>query len=77
MLPILVFFLNTNPEFSLGEKVGFHIEDWFAFIHPDDRARLRRRFSKVKEERTGYQFEYRIIRSDGSIRWMMGLTVSQ
>lgn len=65
-------FLNANPEFVIGEKTGFHIEEWFAFIHPDDRARLRPSFAKVKEERTGYQLEYRIVRSDGSIRWMMG-----
>jgi diguanylate cyclase (GGDEF)-like protein/PAS domain S-box-containing protein len=65
-------FLNTNSEFTIGEKSGFHLNEWLAFIHPDDRARLRPEFVRVKEERASYQFEYRIVRSDGSIRWMMG-----
>lgn len=43
---------------------------WPDFIHPDDRARILAVVRECVEERQGRYFEYRIIRPDGSIRWI-------
>jgi PAS domain S-box-containing protein len=44
-------------------------KDWIKAVHPEDRGRIERSFVK---ERKGEPFEdeYRIIRPDGSVRWI-------
>jgi PAS domain S-box-containing protein len=39
-------------------------------IHPDDAALLHDTFSKALESRSVYDLEHRIIRPDGSVRWV-------
>ncbi|WP_192805121.1 PAS domain S-box protein [Noviherbaspirillum aerium] len=68
-------FLNTDSGFPVDGKVNLSVADWAVFMHPDDLAGLRPHYGKAKKERRSYQFEYRIIRSDNSIRWMMGSAV--
>ena len=41
-----------------------------AAIHPDDREQVRRAIRKSMEDRSIYQFSYRIRHADGSIRWV-------
>ena len=41
-----------------------------AAIHPDDREQVRRAIRKSMENRSIYQFSYRIYHADGSIRWV-------
>ena len=44
-------------------------KSWLATVHPDDRERVSEAFEKQVE--TGeYEAEYRIIRPDGSLRWI-------
>ena len=43
---------------------------WFEGIHPEDRPRLRRFYRKPIPEK-GYEHTYRVIRPDGSVRWVM------
>ena len=45
-------------------------EEWGESIHPDDRASARESLAKVLESGGGEPREYRIIRPDGSIRWI-------
>lgn len=40
---------------------------YFDAIHPDDRRRV---LQKIGENPTGYSIEYRIIRPDGTVRWI-------
>ncbi len=42
--------------------------DWFAGIHPDDRERVLEAMSK--QEEGAYDETYRIVRHDGSMRWI-------
>ncbi len=42
--------------------------DWFDAIHPEDRDRVAK--SVPRQETGGYDEEYRIVRPDGSIRWI-------
>jgi PAS domain S-box-containing protein len=43
--------------------------DWLESIHAEDRERIERTFFEVAE-RGGYDAEYRIVRPDGSVRWI-------
>lgn len=40
---------------------------WFSFVHDDDRARVRAAFERGATE---WSDEHRIVRSDGSVRWI-------
>ena len=39
-------------------------------VHPDDAALLHETFTKAMQSRTVYELEHRIIRPDGSVRWV-------
>lgn len=43
---------------------------WFESIHAEDRARVRRLFHRPIPER-GYEHTYRVVRPDGSTRWVL------
>lgn len=49
--------------------------DWLDLVHPEDYARLTPSFREAMEKRTGYQFEYRIARANGTWRWMRSSAV--
>ncbi|MBK6457164.1 MAG: PAS domain-containing protein [Gemmatimonadetes bacterium] len=40
---------------------------WMAAVHPEDRARVKEVF---EHDRAGFHAEYRIVRPDGSVRWI-------
>ncbi|QLH50540.1 MAG: EAL domain-containing protein [Candidatus Accumulibacter cognatus] len=44
--------------------------DSFADVHPDDRERVRRVFNETVQTGVGQEIEYRLIRHDGSVRYM-------
>jgi PAS domain S-box-containing protein len=64
-------YLNQSAYAVLGEQCMLPTASWAQFMHPDDRQRLRPLFLRAKQERREYQFEYRIVKSDGSVRWVM------
>jgi signal transduction histidine kinase len=43
---------------------------WLDAVHPEDRAWLQKLFSKPIPDR-GYEHTYRILRPDGSLRWVL------
>jgi len=45
-------------------------EEWSDSIHPDDRDSAAQSFAKIAETGGGEEREYRIVRPDGSIRWI-------
>ena len=45
-------------------------EDFFRFVHPDDRARLKQAQADTLHHGCDYAPEYRIIRPDGTLRWV-------
>ncbi len=45
-------------------------EAFFGFVHPEDRDAVRAASAAARAERGGYDIEHRILRSDGSIRWV-------
>ncbi|HSQ46760.1 MAG TPA: PAS domain S-box protein [Lutibacter sp.] len=40
------------------------------YIHPDDAKLLNKTFMKAMQNREFYEFEHRIVRPDGSVRWV-------
>jgi PAS domain S-box-containing protein len=56
------------------EAVGF---GWLKAVHPDDRAHLGENWkTAIKSQQSSYA-EYRFIRADGSIVWVMGYAVPE
>ncbi len=49
-----------------SDSLHASLETWLATIHPDDRART----SQAKMTRGDYDETYRILRPDGSVRWI-------
>lgn len=47
-------------------------EEILSFVHPDDRAAFRKAYNDATEGRTsGFDQEFRILRPDGEIRWVL------
>jgi two-component system cell cycle sensor histidine kinase/response regulator CckA len=45
-------------------------EEWSESIHPDDLTLAKESFARIAETGSGDQREYRIVRPDGSVRWV-------
>ena len=45
-------------------------DEFFARIHPDDRERTRAAFARAAETGESLQIEFRVVRSDDSVRWL-------
>ncbi|MFC1452171.1 PAS domain S-box protein [Verrucomicrobiota bacterium] len=43
--------------------------DWILGIHPDDRERVEEAFGRIVDN-NGYEEEFRVVRPDGSVRWV-------
>lgn len=56
--------------FGVKEEEPITLETWRARLHPDDRARTVAQFEEAIAERREFTLEYRIVRPDGSIRWI-------
>ncbi|KRB70517.1 sensor domain-containing protein [Noviherbaspirillum sp. Root189] len=52
--------ISHNPDLS----------EWYACVHTEDRARVATFIDDARQYGREYQLEYRIVRSDGSIRWI-------
>jgi PAS domain S-box-containing protein len=51
------------------EALRSNPESWLDALHPDDRAEITRR-AKTEQTSASYDVEYRIIRPDGTLRWI-------
>jgi len=71
----IIQFISDAIEMISGYPVHYFsekpVEVHTALIHPDDRDIVRDTFQKMIKLRKPYAFEYRIIRADGSIRWIL------
>jgi PAS domain S-box-containing protein len=58
--------------FGLPEEAeGLTLERFVASIHDEDRERVRQAFMQALETRAEFDCEYRIVRPDGSTRWIV------
>jgi PAS domain S-box-containing protein len=59
---------------TLEEATGFK---WLNAVHPDDREKLKESWSSDLSSQKKSNAEYRFLRSDGSIVWVMGNAVPE
>ena len=64
----------VSPEYSAvwgdsDEALGQQPGGWLAAVHPDDQARMARRWERVADE-PHYDEEFRINAADGQVRWV-------
>jgi PAS domain S-box-containing protein len=57
--------------FKPGEA-GDEAATFLARVHPDDMAEMARRFELAVDAAAYYQMEFRVIRGDGEMRWLVG-----
>jgi two-component system cell cycle sensor histidine kinase/response regulator CckA len=58
--------------FGVDEGASLTFEDFVELVHPEDRDRVVRAAQNALEHDTTYDFDYRIVHADGSIRWAHG-----
>ncbi|MCC6880457.1 MAG: PAS domain S-box protein, partial [Rhodocyclaceae bacterium] len=68
--------LNWNAQlkaiFGLPEEAeGLTLDRFIAAIHDEDRGRITQAFTQALETRAEFDSEYRIVRPDGSIHWIV------
>ena len=47
-------------------------DTWVSMLHPDDRDAVLAAVEEAVAARAGYRFDHRIVRPDGSVRWIEG-----
>ncbi|HSY36889.1 MAG TPA: PAS domain S-box protein, partial [Acidobacteriaceae bacterium] len=66
-----IWFGDLEPTF--GIRVDPYLarqNEFMERLHPDDRERLSKIILDAMESRSEYQAEYRVVRTDGAIRWL-------
>lgn len=70
----------VNPQWSelsglsFAEAIGY---GWLDAVHPDDKERLRNSWNKDIEVQHASNAEYRFLKRDGSIVWVLGNAVAE
>ena len=65
---------RANEIFGRGREAGIlGMDDWENIIHPDDRAVVRNALNTAVASGGRYVVEYRIVRPDGTVRWVGSL----
>lgn len=60
--------------YGIDNDLTIKVEEIFNFIHPDDRKRVIEVFSLADEAKTPYKIEYRIVRPNGEVRYVIEST---
>ena len=63
-------YLNPECMRHLTSPREINIGDWIPLIHPDDAPRALQAICVARKEAREYQLEYRILRRDGTSRWI-------
>lgn len=62
---------RLNRLLGLPEKESIQpVDDFFLRVHPDDRAAARKAFRDSIERGSAYEATFRVVRPDGTARWM-------
>jgi PAS domain S-box-containing protein len=66
-----IWFGDLEPTFGIrGDSYLAREGEFMERLHPDDRERVSNLFTEAMQGRSEYQAEYRVVRSDGAIRWL-------
>ena len=64
-------YLNPACQNGRAKLPEFSILDWLQFVHPEDLAHVIQAVEGARKKQTEYRSEYRIVCSNGSVRWIM------
>jgi PAS domain S-box-containing protein len=65
---------SNEQEFIYGVPSGTFtgkLNDWKQYVHPEDTERVMRAYKEAIDGRSHLDIEYRILRADGTIRWLL------
>ncbi len=62
---------NWRNLFAVPAEATVSFETWRDAIHPDDRERALRELNTASEQRREFNSEYRVLRPDGALRWIV------
>jgi PAS domain S-box-containing protein len=48
------------------------VEDFYGYVHPEDRKTVAKAVSDARQSRKPYAAEFRVVRLDGTVRWVSG-----
>jgi PAS domain S-box-containing protein len=66
-----IWFGDLEPTFGIrGDPYLAGEHEFSERVHPDDRERVSTLFADAMQGRSEYQAEYRVVRTDGAIRWL-------
>ena len=60
--------------YGIDNDLTIKVEEVFNYMHPDDRKRVFEKFSLSDEAKTPYEIEYRIVRPNGEVRYVVEST---
>ncbi len=61
---------KTRDLFAFPQNTDITFDDFLAVVHPDDRPMIQQAVDQAIQSKEEIKVQYRILRSDGSIRWM-------
>lgn len=62
--------LNSSARAHFADLRQVNLSTWYEFIHVEDQARVRDVITQAEAMQADYQVRYRLVRSDGTIRWL-------
>ena len=66
-----IWFGDLEPTFGIrGDPYLAGEHEFMERLHPDDRERVANLFAEAMQGRSEYKAEYRVVRTDGAIRWL-------
>ncbi|HEY1267922.1 MAG TPA: PAS domain S-box protein [Candidatus Binatia bacterium] len=63
--------VNSERALRVFGRPFTNVHDWESLIHPDDRERVRSVWQAAVSGVAQYNVEYRVMRPDGSMRWVL------
>jgi PAS domain S-box-containing protein len=84
-LPLVTYVNEIKPSYrttfvspQIEELFGYPVADWLAdaklwdrVVHPDDLVIVTRAEAEARERHEPFELEYRVVRSDGSVGWVL------
>jgi PAS domain S-box-containing protein len=63
--------VETITGYSASDFIDNSVRTFASVIHPEDRAHVERSVAQAVEARQPFNLEYRILRRDGEVRWVL------
>jgi diguanylate cyclase (GGDEF)-like protein/PAS domain S-box-containing protein len=63
--------MNSGARMYFGDLKDVTLRSWCDFIHTEDQARVREAVEQAEAAQSDFQVRYRLVRSDGSTRWLV------